>query len=325
MKKILLLLAVYLLSVPAFAQSDDVGKFIDDILLIAGKFSAPAADGAGIQASAGWFSSASALEKWDFRFSLHGNALMVPSKKKSFTLNNSELQLLEIQGVESASLPTAFGGVSNDVLVGNINFMGQDIPVDFDAIDGIGRDYIPHAFAQVAVGVGAGTEITLRAMPKVTIDDVTASTYGLGVIHNLSQYFNPYNFERSFQVAIGVAYSKLNVEYEFEPQGAQGIVLLDQINVDADLFMAELIASKNFGIFEPFGAVGLMNSSFDYTFGGTGDYLSEVNTQVNKLEDSNFQFKGDLGFNFHFDRFRLSATGTVGEFFNANLGLHVRI
>lgn len=325
MKKLLYLFTIIILSTPASAQSEDVNKFIDDILLIAGEFSAPAADGAGYQASAGWFSSAAALEKWDFGLSVHGNALMVPSKRKSFNLSNSTLQLLQIEGSDNANLPTAFGGVSDVALSGNINFMGQDIPVDFDAIDGIGRDYIPHAFVQVAVGVSAGFEVTLRAMPAVTIDGVTASTYGLGVKHNVSQYFNPYNFERSFQLAFGAAYSKLNVEYGFDPQGADGIVLLDQINVDADLFMAELIASKNWGIFEPFGAVGIMNSSFDYTFGGTGDYLSEVNTQVDKLEDSNLQFKGDLGFNLHFDRFRLSATGTVGEFFNANLGLHVRI
>lgn len=325
MKKFLYVLLVFSLATPASAQSDDVNRFIDDILIIAGEFSAPAADGAGIQASAGWFSSASALEKWDFRFSVHGNALMVPSKRKSFGLSNSDLQLLRIEGSENANLPTAFGGVSDIVLSGNINFLGQDIPVDFDAIDGIGRDYIPHAFAQIAVGVSVGTEITVRAMPKITIDGVTASTYGLGVKHNLSQYFNPYNFEKSFQLALGAAYSKLNVEYDFEPQGAQGIVLLDQISVDADLFMAELIASRNWGFFEPFGALGIMNSSFNYNFGGTGDYLSEVNTQMDKLEDSEVQFKGDLGFNLHFGRFRLSAMATLGEFFNGNLGLHFRI
>lgn len=325
MKKIFFTILLICTASTVSAQSEDVDKFINDILLIAGEFSAPAADGAGIQAGAGWFSSAASLEKWDFRVSLHGNALLVPSKRKSFDLRNSDLQLLKIQGAETASLPTAFGDVSNVKLFGNINFMGEDIPVEFNAIDGIGRDYIPHAFAQVSVGVAAGTEVTLRAMPKVTIDGVAASTYGIGLKHNLSRYFNPYDFENSFQVAVGAAYSKLNVDYKFLPQGAEGIVLLDKINVDADLLMAELIASNSWGNFEPFVALGIMNSNFDYTFGGSGNYLTEVNTQVNKLEDSNFQFKGDVGFNLHFGNFRLSAMGTVGEFLNANIGLHVRI
>ena len=325
MKKLIYFLFAILLAAPATAQSGDVDKFIDDILFIAEEFSAPAADGAGIQAAAGWFNSAAALEKWDFRISVHGNALMIPSKTKSFDLSNNNLQLLKIQGAENASLPTAFGGVSNVILSGNINFMGQEVPVNFDAIDGIGRDYIPHAFVQAAVGVSRGTEVTVRAMPKVTIDGVAASTYGLGIKHSLSQYFNRYNFENRIQVAIGAAYSKLNVDYDFKPQGAQGIVLLDQITVDADLLMAELIASKKWDFFEPFAAVGIMNSSFDYNFGGTGEYLGEVNNQVNTLEDSIFQIKGDLGFNLHFSPFKISAMGTVGEFFNANIGVHISI
>ncbi|NJW54199.1 DUF6588 family protein [Salinimicrobium oceani] len=325
MKRFLyLFIAVFFVS-PVSAQSEDIGNFISDVLFIAEEFSDPAADAAGMQASAGWFSSASALEKWDIRFSLHGNALMIPEKRKSFTMRNSDLKLLQIEGVESVEVPTAFGGVSKEMLSGTINFNGQEIPVNFDAIDGIGRNYVPHAFMQIAVGLSAGTEITVRAMPNVTIDGVTANTYGLGVKHNLNRYFNPYDFERKFQVALGVAYSKLNVEYEFEPQGAEGIVLLNQINVDADLFMAELIGSMELGFFEPFAAVGVTNSSFDYVFGGTGDYLVEVNNQVDKLEDSAVQFKGDLGFNLHFGRFRLSAMGTVGDFFNGNLGLHFRI
>ena len=324
MKKIFYILFSFFLSAPAFGQTEEVNYFIDDIMLMAREFSDPAADGAAFQAGAGWFSSARALEKWDLRLSLHGNALIIPSERKTFRISNSELKLLQVQGSETTNLPTAFGGISNEVLGGTINFLGQDIPVDFEAIDGIGRDYVPHAFFQAAVGVSAGTEITFRAMPKVTIDGVAATTYGIGAKHNLSQYINPY-YQEGVQVALGVAYSKLKVEYGFESQGAEGIVLLDRIDVDADLLMAELMASKNWGFFELFGAAGIMNSNFNYTFGGAGQYLDEVNTQVDKLEDLTFQFKGDIGFNFHYNRFRFSAIGSLGDFFNVNLGLGVKI
>ena len=322
MKKILYPLFAFFISTTTFGQSEDVDNFINDILLIAGEFSAPAADGVGFQAGAGWFSSASTLEKWDLRFSLHGNALLIPSERKSFRVTNSDLKLLELQNSESANLPTAFGGVNNEVLSGTINFLGEEIPVEFDAIDGIGRDFVPHAFVQLAVGVGAGTEVTVRAMPEVTIDGVTATTYGLGAKHNLSQYFNPY-YQEGIQVALGLAYSKLKVDYAFTPQGAEGIVLLDEIDVDANSILAEFMASKSWGLFEVFGAAGIMSSNFQYTFGGNGQYLGEVNNQVDTLEDSIFQFKGDLGFNVSYSRFRLSTVATLGQFFNINMGLAV--
>lgn len=324
MKKIyLLFIGLFISNSAAFAQ-DDVNDFIDDVLVIGGRFSEPAAEGAAYQASAGWFSSAVPLEKLDFRVSLHGNALVVPSDKKEFHLSNSDLKILEIDGAESADLPTAFGGASSVTLSGEINFNGETIPVDnFQAIEGIGRNYVPHAFLQVAVGVSAGTEVTVRAMPEVTIDGVTATTYGLGAKHNISQYFSN-NYPEDFQVAVGASYSKLKVGYEFEPKGAEGVVVLDKIDVDANLFMAELIGSKSWGAFEIFGAAGAMNSNFSYTFGGTGQ-VDLVNTQVDNLEDSKMQFKGDLGFNLHFGCWRLSSMATLGDFFNANLGLHVKI
>ncbi|MGB7785507.1 MAG: DUF6588 family protein [Salinimicrobium sp.] len=324
MKKIyFLFIGLFISNSAAFAQ-DDVDDFIDDVLVIGGRFSEPAAEGAAYQASAGWFSSAVPLEKWDFRVSLHGNALFVPSDKKEFHLSNSDLKILEIDGAESVTLPTAFGGGSSVTLSGEIDFNGQTIPVtNFQAIEGIGRNYVPHAFLQVAVGVSAGTEVTVRAMPEVKIDGVTASTYGLGAKHNLSQYFG-FAYPEDFQVALGAAYTKLVVQYDFEPRGAEGLVVLDKIDVDANLFMAELIGSKRWGAFEVFGAAGAMNSKFSYTFGGTGQ-VDLVNSEVERLEDSKMQFKGDLGFNLHFGRFRLSSMATLGDFFNANLGLHVNI
>ena len=79
------------------------------------------------------------------------------------------------------------------------------------------------------------------------------------------------------------------------------------------------------GIFEIFGAAGAMNSTLNTKWEEMEILLPQVNTEVDKIEDSQMQFKGDLGFNLHFGRFRLSSMATLGDFFNANVGLHVRI
>lgn len=314
-----------------FGQTDNSSMFINDMLTIAQKFAQPAAEGVSYQASAGWFSSAAALEKWEWRVSVHGNALFIPSDKNTFNLNNNDLELLELEGLTSAELPTAFGAASTDVyFVGDITFenplTGEMLTeeVRFQGIGGIDRSYAPHAFLQAAVGVSAGTEITFRAMPQVTIDGVSASTYGLGVKHSLSQYFGEI-YPEDFQIALGAAYSKLDVEYNFDPIAVESYLTMDNINVDANLLMAEVIGSKRWDVLEIFAAAGVMNSNFDYEMGGDGFALSRVNRELGRIEDSQTQFKGDLGFNLHYGHFRLSAMGTVGEFFNANLGLHFRI
>ncbi len=146
----------------------------------------------------------------------------------------------------------------------------------------------------------------------------------MGAKHSLSQYFGEI-YPEDFQFALGASYSKLNVEYEFDPISVESYLTMDLITVDANLLMAEIIGSKRWDILELFAAVGVMNSKFDYEMGGSGFALPRVNSELGTIEDSQTQFKGDLGFNLHYGRFRLSAMGSVGEFFNANVGLHVRI
>ncbi|UZH54374.1 hypothetical protein JRG66_10280 [Salinimicrobium tongyeongense] len=331
MKKLFYLSLVFLLPSGLVAQTGDNSQlFINDMLVLAKNFAQPAADGASYQASAGWFSSATALEKWDLRIAVHGNALFVPNDKKSFNLSNSDLELLEMEGVTSASFPTAFGASTSDYFVGDVTFENPltggvlTESVRFKGIDGINRDYVPHAFVQASVGVSAGTEITVRAMPEVAIDGVTASTYGIGAKHSLSQYFNNV-YPEDFQLAFGAAYSVLNVDYEFEPISVQNFLTMNHIVVDANLFLAEIIGSKRWSYFEVFAAAGIMNSSFDYEMGGDGIALPRVNEELGEIEGGQTQFKGDLGLNLYFSRFRLNAMLSAGDFFNANIGLAVGI
>lgn len=324
----IIFLAFFASSFAKVQAQENTDLFIADMLTLADNFARPASNGAAYQASAGWFSSAKSLEKWDFRFSVHGNALFVPEEKKTFNLSNTDLQLLEIENAQTAQLPTAFGSNTDVYFSGEVTFFNpisgemENRQVRFRGFEGINRDYIPHAFLQLAVGLPYDTELTVRAMPQVTIDDVTASTFGLGLKHSLSQYF--IDEPEGFQLAAAIAFSKFNVEYGFEAIQVEDLVLMDMINVDADLWMLEAIGSKRWGVFEAFAAAGIANSNFNYEMGGGGPALVTVNTELKKLGDTEAKFKGDLGFNLHFGKFRFSAMGTAGKYFNANLGLHVR-
>lgn len=321
--KCLLALLMLFTSFGFSQDGGDIGLFIKDMKFLADNFARPASNGAAYQASAGWFSSAASLKEWDVRLSVHGNALFVPTSKKSFTVSNGELDLLQIEGAQNAKIPTAFGSASDVYFAGHIGApVNED--VRFRAFDGIDKDFVPHAFVQAAIGLPAGTELTVRAMPEVTIDGVTASTYGIGLKHNLSQYFS-YNKPEDFQLAAAVAYSKFDVSYAFEEIAVDNYLVMNLIDVDADLWMAEAVGSKRYGGFEVFGALGVANSKFHYTMGGSGDFLPTVNDELKTLGDTELQFKGDIGFNMYFGHFRVSTMATAGKFFNANLGLHYRL
>ena len=184
-----------------------------------------------------------------------------------------------------------------------------------------------HPFPQLTVGLPYGTEIAVRYVPEITLNDVGVSTAGVGLKHNFSQYI-PRHKPEDFSISAVVAYSNIKINYAYDPIqiNAEGlnVLNLNEVQVDANIWMAQALASKLYENFEVFGAVGVTNSNFDYALGGGGQILPQLNTELGALGDSDTKFKADLGFNLYFGKFQLATMLTAGSFFNANMGLHYR-
>ncbi|WP_034924324.1 DUF6588 family protein [Gillisia sp. CAL575] len=314
-----LFLSLFLVTQFSKAQ-EDVNLLIDDMLLIAENFAAPGAEGATLQSSAGWFSSASTLDKWQVEISVHGNALFVPSSKQDKLIRNNQFNNLTIGEGSNALLPTVYGGETEAIYQGTI--FGQDF--EFDAIDGLDKSVVLHAFPQVTVGLPFKTEIAVRYLPEVFINDVGISTYGVGIKHNFSQYFYKRLRDEDFQFALVANYSNFKADYKFTPIDVK-IANLTRIDVDANMYNLQLIGSKLYDNFEVMGGFGYTNSKFDYAFGGTGASLPTLNNQLGALGNSEGKFKGNIGFNYYFNKFKFSTVLSASGLFNANVGLHYRL
>lgn len=329
MKKIqlpLLILSILFGITSAKAQSDEE-LLIGDMRLIAENFATPGAEAAAVQSSAGWFTSAQDLGKWKIDLSIHGNALFVPSSKQTKLVQNGDFDILNLQDGSNLLAPTVFGGDTDGVYEGSIEYLNNTVDFNFNAIDGLDKKMIVHPFPQLTVGLPYGTEIAVRYAPEVTLNDVGVSTAGVAIKHNFSQYV-PRHRPEDFSISAVVAYSTIDINYAYDPIqiNAQGIDLLNlnNVQVKSDIWMAQALASKLYDTFEVFGAVGVTNSNFDYALGGGGAFLPRLNTELGALGDSDTKFKADLGFNLYFGKFQLATMLTAGSFFNANMGLHYR-
>ena len=324
---------LFSLSTSAQEEQTDLDQFVNDMLFLADGFASPASESAAYQGTSGWFTSARALEEWKVDVSVHANAIFVPSSKKEFTINNNDFDILRIKEGDRGVLPTAFGAGTNIQFEGERNIIvkeednlpipeGTEIPIsEFDGIDGIDKGALVYPFVQVAVGLPYGTEVAVRALPSLNVDGSEFSTYGIGLKHNLSQYFR-FNDEDDLQVAAILSYNLFDVKYEFDPVDIDQVVQLNLIDVNANILMAEVMASKRYENFEVFGALGVAQSDFEYEFGGSGIALNRINQELVRLNDTEAQFKGDIGFNLYFERFKISTMATAGKFVNLNLGLH---
>jgi hypothetical protein len=319
LKNNILIWTLLLVGFTASAQNEQE-RLINDMLLVAENFALPGAEGAAVQASAGWFTSATTLEKWKFEVSVHGNALFVPDGKQKKLSSDRDFSLLSFRDANNAVLPTVYGGTTDAVFEGRI--FGQDF--SFDAIDGLDKENVIHPYPQVTMGLPYSTEVAVRFLPSIIVNDVGFQTYGIGVKHNFTQYYERRYNPEDFQFAAAIAYSNFKVDYAFD-QISLPVLQLDRVDVDADLWLFQVLGSKLYNTFEVFGALGVTATNFDYRMGGTGEALPLLNNALMGIENTGINFKGDLGFNYYFGNFKASSMITAGNFFNVNLGLHYRI
>ena len=329
MKSLLRRSGILLLILSGFAtqaQQNDIDLFVNDMLKIADNFASPAAEGAAYQGSAGWFTSAESLDLWEVDLSVHGNVLLIPGKKKSTRVSSSDFATFDIRGEDNAQIPSAFGGATDVFIEGSLDFMGNQIPFEFQALEGVDKSILMHPFVQASVGIPFATDFTVRFLPQVEIDGVQLSTYGAGLKHNFNQYFlNPQ--PEDFQFAALVAYTKFDVNYEFTPIVIEDVADLREIEVDANLWLLQLLTSKRFrnSAWSAFGSVGVTNSDFGYVVGGSGIALAPMNAALETLSNNEMEFKGDLGITYDAGNFLFSSMFSQGKFSNLNLSLHYRM
>ena len=73
-----------------------------------------------------------------------------------------------------------------------------------------------YPFAQVSVGLPLGFQLGVRALPALEVSGSEFSTYGVGLKHNLSQYFGRRRTrDDDLEVAAIVAYDIFDVKYQW--------------------------------------------------------------------------------------------------------------
>ncbi|NQY29819.1 MAG: hypothetical protein HRT69_10135 [Flavobacteriaceae bacterium] len=318
-----------------FSQSfnQDASAVLSDVVLLSKGFVSSAADASVYQSSSAWYSSAKSVGKFKVDFSIHANVLPIPKSQKNFEVSNTDFQSMEIRGgAQSVSVPTALGGDTNAFF--DFKIVGQDY--EMQAFEGVDESFLAHPYVQASVGLWAATDISFRYSPKVKIDVSDYQILGGAIKHNLTQYTRKEGSEKSLEIAVLLSYSKFDLDLYFDefkleatnPQpGSTPLAVVNSIIVDANSWLFQFIASKEYKKFEFSGSLGVTRNDFKYELGGDeGLFLDLFNQALTTLDEENkIGFKGDVGVNYHFKKFYLSSMVSLGKFANCNLALHYKI
>ena len=262
MKKIsIFLLLVLFLPKPAISQVQDRFGFLSETNVVG--YAQPLVTTMGVAMNSGSYNSASISKFIGFSFSIRAMLIMVPNDQETF------LPSLPA-GYDQGPVATIYGN-QGGAFAGPNGFIVTP--------PGINETNIPVAFPQIAASF-MGTEVMLRYLPTLDIGETSLSFFGIGISHNISQYFPLMPVD----IAVQLLYNKFDIKNIFS---------INNIAFNAHI-------SKQFGIIIPYFGLQYENTSSDLTYNITGDPSQgdpalQTSKTINVSVDGNNNFRTTLG------------------------------
>lgn len=264
---IMAVLFVVNLSASGQVQADFLKGGIDDGMKLIEAYMSPWARAFGAGFSGGWYNTAKPHKLGGFDITLTVNTGLVPEKHTTIDLATLGFENLTLVDGSGTSLAPTIAGLTEEGpelhYVRNVN--GYDVEMArFNAPKGTNIRFVPVPMAQVGIGLPLGSELKVRFVPKITIDDVDFSLWGLGLKHSIMQYI-PGNALLPFDVSLFGGYTRLKTNV--------GLNILPDSYADYDTYSFEDFSGQRIaGTIEGWNAsvIGSFNLPVITIYGGLG-------------------------------------------------------
>jgi hypothetical protein len=261
-KLVLLFLVVFVLSSVTKAQFEDrITKLLGTELT---NYSTPLATMTGTYFNSGGYYSASVSKLFGFKVSLIGMMIFIPDDQKTFKVNPYE-------GYNGEETSATFFGEKGAAIAGPTGFLVYP--------PGVNTSSIPAGIPQIAAST-MGSEVMIRFLPTIAVEDVEANLFGFGLKHSISQYLPLVPVD----IAVQFMYNKFSIT-----------------STDLDISTTNIAfnahASKSLGPLIVYGGLQYESSSMDLDFIYQGDaaFGTSPGDKINLSLDGDNSFRVTIG------------------------------
>ena len=303
---------------------EQIGRLINDALFFSDQYITPAADAAVYQSVSGWITTPKKRELFDVSIGLHTNVFFTPQRDRRFTINNSDFTFFQLEEGDAASVPTALG---NDDQVYLSGILGES-EVRLETPQGIDMGVVAYPYLQGAVGLWYGFDLVVKYSPRVKLKKSNYQVYGVGLKHNVSQYFSSLA-EKKIHFAVLGAYSKEDVSFNFlNVQTDYGTLGINEINGLVDSWQFQANGSKEIGDFEFMAGFIVNVSDIKYKVSGERGSIEDIvplqqvlNTRLEEIYKTRVNYIGEASVNYNIGKINIQSILAFGKFVNTNLSL----
>jgi hypothetical protein len=237
---IVLLFFIFSASFAQFRNVDFLSSGPADAGKIVKAYMAPWANAFGAALNGGWYNTAKPHKFGGFDITGNVSVAMVPKSAETFNL--SQIGLSSNVVLPASPIAPTIAGPSGDVPVRpTISYKDAASGItlgSFKMPPGTGWKLIPAPVLQVGIGLPLGSEVKVRYLPKVNIENGDISLIGVGLMHSIMQYIPGHKLIPVLDVSLFGGFNKLegNVPLTMQPDN----------NVAPSNYSASYLATKPF-------------------------------------------------------------------------------
>ena len=342
----------------AYAQLGDVGQILqsstEDAETLVQAYLKPFGSGFGAGLNSGWTNTAQPHKTLGFDLTVSTGLAVVPDADKSFDISALNLQELEVESGPS-TLQTINGksDVPTTTLAAYETINGQREQLfEFDMPTGTGFGYVPAPELKAGIGIIKDTELMLRYVPEIDIDDYgTFSQYGFGAKHGLNQWL-PGGKLLPVNLSVMFGYTNQTVSSDFRLTGED--IITDpnrtenpfanqpqtwdgqKIEIDTKAYTINALVGKSLPVISVYGGVGYEFSTMSIGTPGTYPTIEENEqgsqkplTVATMEEPIGLDIDGEngihalAGFRLRFTIFHISASYKLANYSTLNAGFGI--
>lgn len=347
MKKTITLLVMLCVSALHAQELESLLLSGNDASKLTENYMNPLMEGLLYSMNGGWYTTAKTHKKFGFDITVSANASFIPSSSQNFNFNAADYEFLTTANGET-SLPTVMSENDSETTI------DIRIPIDgtntfkvgsFEMPGGITKDLpinaAPTPMIQIGLGLPTRTDVKLRFVPKLSFDDdVEASLIGVGLQHDITQYFGSID-KLPLSVSILGAFTRLKATYAINDDSVSDNVSTQ--NGEAEFTMnawtIQALGSLDFKIITLYGGFGYNSGKSEINIKGNynlsydvqdsnGNTISTVTETVSNPVNLNFEANGirtTLGARLNLGPIKLFGDYTFQKFNTLSVGIALSI
>lgn len=314
----------------------------DDASLLTQNYLNPAIKGLMFSMNDGWATTAKVHKKFGFDITIGVNASFVPNSAKAFAFRPNDYTYVTLPDGQT-EVPTVMSEndaetrVDISVPVGDGTYKVGSFTMPGGITKDLPVNAVPAPTVQIGFGLPFNTDIKVRFIPKLNFDDdLQAGLFGLGLQHDLTQYFGPIE-KLPLSISVLGAFTNMNVGYAILDDDPQDGVAVNNGKVDFKMntWTLQALGSLDFKFITLYGGVGYNNGKTSVKMKGqytltydiedaNGDKVGTVDETISNPINLGFQANGmraTLGTRLNLSIFKIFADYTFQSYNTATVGI----